>query len=54
MQQYPAQVKALQEEVLEKSKVTRNRVTGEISVSKDKFLVLSIPYSGVDKKRLLL
>jgi uncharacterized membrane protein YfhO len=45
MDNYPEQVMALMDEPLENINVTTNRVTGDISVSKDKYLVLSIPYS---------
>jgi uncharacterized membrane protein YfhO len=45
MDNYPEQVMALKNEPLENINVTTNRVTGEISVSKDKYLVLSIPWS---------
>jgi uncharacterized membrane protein YfhO len=42
---YPQQVEALKEEPLKNIEMGINRVAGDISVSKDKFLVMSIPYS---------
>ena len=45
MKNYPEQVNALKEEILENITIGTNRVTGEINVSDDKFLIMSIPYS---------
>jgi uncharacterized membrane protein YfhO len=45
MVNYPQQVEALKEEPLKNIELGINRITGDITVSKDKFLVMSIPYS---------
>lgn len=44
MDKYPEQINALREEVLENVETNWRGLTGEISVSKDKILCLSIPY----------
>ncbi len=46
MDRYDSQVQALQENHLEHLKVSTNRIEGEISLSKTKFLQMSIPYSS--------
>lgn len=45
MDKYPEQVEKLKEEPLENIKMETNRITGTISLSKDKILCLSVPYS---------
>ena len=46
LQSYPEQVEALKKETLENIEIGVNRVSGDITVSKNKFLVLSLPYSN--------
>lgn len=44
MDQYETQIEALKENVLEDVKLDNNRVTGDITLEKDKILCLMIPY----------
>ncbi len=44
MDEYAAQAQALGQETLENVQVATNRIGGDISLSKNKFLVLSVPY----------
>lgn len=45
MEQYTEQVEALREEPLENIRLSTNRITGTVDLSRDKILCMSIPYS---------
>ncbi|GHU62583.1 multidrug transporter [Clostridia bacterium] len=45
MDRYPEQINRLKEEILENTKLGTNQVTGDITLSKEKYVFFSIPYS---------